>query len=172
MLANCWCSVLPVPSIICFIQFIAFPAVFLAHLHLILVPPCHSSFMPTPFPGLCSAVSGVSPSDSGILGISPPLPRGCAPALSGPAMAVQPYLAQPYLCVSGCHAWDRSCNLWPCCPPGTGLRVGPVLGVAAAGRAPSTAIVPKELHPQGSRGQEELFWAFLNAQDGRIATVR
>lgn len=111
-------------------------------------------------------------SDSGILGISPPLPRGCAPALSGPAMAVQPYLAQPYLCVSWCHAWDRSCNLWPCCPPGTGLRVRPVLGVAAAGRAPSAASVPKELHPQGSRGQEELFWAFLNAQDGRIATVR
>lgn len=108
MLASCWCSVLPAPSITCFIQLIPFPAMFLAHLHLILVTPGHSSSLPTPFPGLCSAVSGVSPLDSGILRISAPQPQGYAPVLSGPAITLlQPYLAQPYLYIMGCHAWGQ-----------------------------------------------------------------
>lgn len=174
MPANCWCSVLPAPSIICFIQFIAFPAVFLAHLHLILVPPGHSSSMPTPFPGLYSAVSGVSPPDSGILGISPPPPRGCAPALSGPAMTVlQPYLAQPYLCVSGCHAWGQELQPLALLPSGNWAPSKARAGRGCSGQGTSHSEHPEGASPTGELRPGGIDLGFLlNAQDGRIATVR
>lgn len=130
MLANCWCSVLPVSSITCFIQLIPFPAVFLAHLHLILVTPCHSTSLPTPFPGFCSGVSGVSPLVSGI---SPPPPQGYAPALSGPAITLlQPYLAQSYLCIVGCHTSGQELQPLALLPSRSLTQSKPVLGVTAA----------------------------------------
>lgn len=153
MLANCWCSVLPAPSIICFIQFIPFPAVFLAHL--ILVPPGHSSSVPTTFPGLFSAVSGVSPQASGILGISPPPPQGCAPALSGPAMTV----LQPYLCVSGCHLWEQELQPSALLPSRNSAHSKTRAGCGCSGQGASHSGPPVGASPTGSCGQEEFFWA-------------
>lgn len=162
MLANCWCSELHAPSIICFVQFIPFHAVFLAHLHLILVTPGHSSSLPTPFPSLCSAVSGVSPLDSGIFGISPPQPQGCAPALSGAAMTVlQPYLAKPYLCIMGHHAWRQELQPLTLLPSRSLAQSKPRAGCDCSGWVLPTGSIPRKLHWQGSQDQVDFFWAFF-----------
>lgn len=125
-----------------------FLAVFLAHLHLILVTPGHSSSLPTPFPGLCCAVSGVSALDSGILGTSPPQPQGCALALSGAAMTV----LQPYLCM-GCRVRGPELRPLAQSEPRAGCGCSP--GVLPPGS------LPWELHQQGNQGQQEFFWAFF-----------
>lgn len=130
------------------------------------LPPHPGDSRSQQFPAYPFAVQSpvVSPPDSGILGISPPQPQGCAPALSGAAITVlQPYLAQPYLCSVRCHENRSLCpssSLWPCCPPGAWLRVNPVLGVPAVGGELPTGSIPWELHRRGSQSQEKIFWAF------------
>lgn len=177
MLENCWCSELHAPSIICFIQFIPFCAVFLAHLHLILVTPGHSSSLHTPFPGLCSAVSGVSPLDSGILGISPPQPQGCAPALSGAATTLlQPYLAKPYLCIMGCHSWRQELQPLALLPSRSLAQSKPRAGCDCSGWGASHREDRMGASLAGEPGPSGIFLGFFpphsNAQNGRITTVR
>lgn len=115
--------------------------------------------------------SGVSPLVSGI---SPPLPQDYAPALSGPAMTLlQPYLAQPYLCIVGCHTWGQELQPLALLPSRSLTQSKPTLGVTAAS-------FPQQASHESFTGRgataRRIFLGFFpphfNAQDGRITTVR
>lgn len=178
MLANCWCSVLPAPSITRFIQFIPFPAVFLVHSHLILGTPGHSSSLPTPLQcslRWCGFPSGFGdPRD-----LSSPAPGLCssliwcshnrAAALSGPALSVQRTVPRgqeplPQL---------RSLALLP---SWSLAQSKPRAGCACSGRRASHREHPMGASPAGEPEPGENFLGFFpphsNAQDGRITTVR